>query len=108
LLARPARLDFIAVLGLRGWPTDYRGIEGLQGKRPIRFACGLEKRGTVKKHVSNKTQELKGRAKEAGGKLTGDRDLELSGKADQVQAHSKNAGAAVKKSARKARDTLAR
>lgn len=36
--------------------------------------------------TESKFDELAGKAKEAGGKLTGDKHLETEGKADQVQA----------------------
>jgi uncharacterized protein YjbJ (UPF0337 family) len=58
--------------------------------------------------MTNKAQELKGRAKEAGEKGTGDKDLEAKGKADQLKAHSREAGADVKKTARKVSNTLSR
>lgn len=38
----------------------------------------------------NKGEELKGRAKEAGGDLTGDKDLQREGKADQASAKVKD------------------
>jgi uncharacterized protein YjbJ (UPF0337 family) len=44
----------------------------------------------------NKAEDLKGRLKEAGGDLTGDKDLEREGKADQASATVKDkAGDAV-------------
>ena len=47
---------------------------------------------------NNKGEDLKGRLKEAGGDLTGDKDLEREGKADQVSADVKDkAGDAVDK-----------
>jgi len=62
----------------------------------------------VANKVSNKAQEVKGRTKEAAGKSTGDRSLEARGKGDQLKAHSKQAAADLKKSARKAKQTLSR
>lgn len=50
-------------------------------------------------------EELKGRAKEATGKLTGDDDLEREGQADQVKAKIKDAVDSVKDAARKAKDS---
>ena len=45
---------------------------------------------------NNKGEDLKGRIKEAGGDLTGDKDLEREGKADQASATVKDkAGDAV-------------
>ena len=38
---------------------------------------------------AHKTEELKGRAKEATGDLTGDKDLQREGKVDQASAESK-------------------
>lgn len=38
---------------------------------------------------NNKGEDLKGRAKEAGGDLTGDDDLKREGKADQASAKVK-------------------
>lgn len=38
----------------------------------------------------NKGEDLKGRVKEAGGNLTGDKDLEREGKADQASAKVKD------------------
>ena len=46
--------------------------------------------------MSNKADELKGKAKEAGGSLTGDDDLKNEGKADQAKADLKDAGEKVK------------
>jgi uncharacterized protein YjbJ (UPF0337 family) len=37
------------------------------------------------------TDDLKGRAKEAAGDLTGDRDLQREGKADQAEGKAKEA-----------------
>jgi uncharacterized protein YjbJ (UPF0337 family) len=49
--------------------------------------------------VSNKSQDLAGKVKEAGGKLSGDRNLEREGKADQAKAALKDAGEKVKDAA---------
>ncbi|MEX2658743.1 MAG: CsbD family protein [Acidimicrobiales bacterium] len=47
---------------------------------------------------NNKAEDFKGRAKEAGGDLTGDEDLKREGKADQASAKVKDAvGDAVNK-----------
>lgn len=40
--------------------------------------------------IENGLDNLTGKAKEAGGKLTGDDRLETEGKADQVQAQAKD------------------
>jgi uncharacterized protein YjbJ (UPF0337 family) len=44
----------------------------------------------------NTKQDVKGKAKEAAGKVSGDRDTELKGKTDQAQSDVKQAGEKVK------------
>ncbi|MCW2737983.1 CsbD family protein [Nocardioides sp.] len=46
--------------------------------------------------ISNKGEELSGKAKEATGKATGDDELEAEGKGDQMGANLKQAGEKVK------------
>ena len=46
--------------------------------------------------AENKTDELKGRAKEAAGAITGDDDLKTEGRADQSESKVKQAGEKVK------------
>lgn len=46
--------------------------------------------------ASNKAEDLGGKAKEAFGKLTGDKDTENEGKADQSKSSLKDAGEKVK------------
>jgi len=46
--------------------------------------------------MKNKIEDLGGRAKEAVGKATGDRDTRNEGRADQVKASLKDAGEKVK------------
>jgi uncharacterized protein YjbJ (UPF0337 family) len=46
--------------------------------------------------VSNKADDLKGRAKEAGGKAGDDEGLEAEGRNDQRKASLKDAGEKVK------------
>jgi uncharacterized protein YjbJ (UPF0337 family) len=46
--------------------------------------------------ASNKIEETGGKAKEALGKVTGDRDTENEGRKDQSKADLKNAGEKVK------------
>ena len=46
--------------------------------------------------AKNKLEELGGKAKEAIGKLTGDKSTENEGKRDQVESHLKDAGEKVK------------
>ncbi|MEV0293711.1 CsbD family protein [Nocardia sp. NPDC050710] len=47
--------------------------------------------------ISNKTDELGGRAKEAVGKIIGDDDLRAEGKTDQIRAALMDAAGNVKK-----------
>ncbi|MBJ7341923.1 CsbD family protein [Mycolicibacterium sp.] len=46
--------------------------------------------------AKNKIEDLGGQAKEAGGKVTGDKSTENEGKADQVKANLKDAGEKIK------------
>ena len=46
--------------------------------------------------AQNTAQDWKGKAKEAAGDATGDRDLEAEGRADQSKADLKQAGEKVK------------
>lgn len=46
--------------------------------------------------MANKAQELGGKAKEAVGGATGDRNLEAQGKNDQTKGNLKQAGEKVK------------
>jgi uncharacterized protein YjbJ (UPF0337 family) len=46
--------------------------------------------------ISNKTDELKGQAKEKTGEVTGNEDQQAEGKADQVVADVKQAGEKIK------------
>jgi uncharacterized protein YjbJ (UPF0337 family) len=54
--------------------------------------------------ASNQGQDLKGKAKEATGKATGDDSLEAEGKADQTSAKVKGAGEHVKDAAKDVKD----
>ena len=51
--------------------------------------------------AKNKLEELGGKAKEAIGKITGDKSTENEGKGDQVKANLKDAGEKVKDAFRK-------
>jgi uncharacterized protein YjbJ (UPF0337 family) len=51
--------------------------------------------------VNNKTQDLKGKAKEAWGDATDDEQLEAEGRVDQSKADLKQAGEKVKDAFRK-------
>lgn len=46
--------------------------------------------------MKNTTEEWSGKAKEATGSATGDRDLEAEGKGDQSKASLKQAGEKIK------------
>ncbi len=56
--------------------------------------------------ASNKGEELKGKGKEAAGKVTGDKDLEREGKTDQVKSAAKDVGEKVKDTVSKAKDAI--
>jgi len=45
---------------------------------------------------NEKTEDIRGKAKEAAGKATGDEDLENQGKTDQAKSDLKEAGQKVK------------
>ena len=51
--------------------------------------------------AKNKAQELGGKAKEAVGRVAGDRSTEIRGKNDQRKSHLKGAGEKVKDAFRK-------
>ena len=46
--------------------------------------------------TENKAEDLKGRAKEAAGSITGDDELKSEGRADQAESSVKQAGEKVK------------
>ena len=46
--------------------------------------------------MKNEGEDLKGKAKEATGKVTGDRQKEAEGKSDQAKSDLKDAGEKVK------------
>lgn len=46
--------------------------------------------------ISNAAEDLGGKAKEAAGKVSGDRDLEAEGQVDQSKSDLKQAGEKVK------------
>jgi uncharacterized protein YjbJ (UPF0337 family) len=50
----------------------------------------------LKDKAENTAENLKGQAKEHGGRASGDRDLEAEGKVDQTKADLKQAGEKVK------------
>jgi uncharacterized protein YjbJ (UPF0337 family) len=51
--------------------------------------------------AKNKAQDLGGKAKEAVGKVTGDKNTANEGKADQAKANLKDAGEKVKNAVKK-------
>jgi uncharacterized protein YjbJ (UPF0337 family) len=59
----------------------------------------------TKDKASNKAQDLKGKAKEATGKLIGNKDLEREGNVDQAKAAVKDLGEQVKDAAIKIKGT---
>jgi uncharacterized protein YjbJ (UPF0337 family) len=46
--------------------------------------------------IENKSEELGGKAKEAVGEASGDRDLQAEGQADQTKGNVKQAGEKIK------------
>ncbi len=46
--------------------------------------------------ISNKVEDITGKAKEGAGRATGDKSTENEGKVDQVKANLKDAGEKVK------------
>ena len=46
--------------------------------------------------AKNKAQDLGGKAKEAAGKVTGDKDTKNEGKSDQAKSNVKDAGEKIK------------
>lgn len=56
--------------------------------------------------AENQATDLKGKAKEAGGKVTGNDDLAAEGKADQGEAKLKKAGEHVKDAAANIKDSF--
>ena len=51
---------------------------------------------TLADKAKNKSQELKGRAKELAGKATGDEDLRAEGEVDQAKGNRRQADEKVK------------
>ena len=52
--------------------------------------------GEIRDKTRNAAQDVKGKAKEAAGKATGNRKLEGKGKTDQTKASAKKTGEKVK------------
>jgi len=55
--------------------------------------------------MSNQAQDIGGKAKEEFGGLTGDRDMQQEGRADQAKAAMKDMGESVKDAAGKVGET---
>jgi len=53
-------------------------------------------RNRARNKTRNKAQELKGQAKEAAGRVSGDRRLEAEGRGDQTRANLKQAVEKIK------------
>ncbi len=68
------------------WPRQDLGHSAIDG--------GVDM-GNIDK-VKNSAEEVGGKVKEAGGKATGNEDLENEGKLDQVKADVKQVGEKVK------------
>jgi uncharacterized protein YjbJ (UPF0337 family) len=58
--------------------------------------------------ASNEAQDLKGRVKEAAGKATDNRDLEVKGKTDRAKAAAKDVGESIKDAAGRIGDAATR
>ncbi|MCZ4077674.1 CsbD family protein [Rhodococcus sp. H36-A4] len=56
--------------------------------------------------ISNKTEDLGGKAKEAAGSAVGNKDLENEGKGDQVSSAVKDGAEKVKDAASNIKDKL--
>jgi uncharacterized protein YjbJ (UPF0337 family) len=56
--------------------------------------------------AQNQTEDLKGRAKEATGALTGDDELKKEGRADQAESSLKQAGEKAKDAVGDAKDAF--
>jgi uncharacterized protein YjbJ (UPF0337 family) len=82
------RLAPSAVLTFR---RSAREVPPLQNSRDV----GADTVSATDK-AKNKAQELGGKAREAVGRVTGDRTTEVRGKDDQTTAHLKGAGEKIK------------
>jgi uncharacterized protein YjbJ (UPF0337 family) len=58
-------------------------------KQELTVMSGMDK-------AKNKAQDLGGKAKEAVGKATGDKDIKNEGKSDQAKSNVKDAGEKIK------------
>ena len=83
----------------RQWVSDVwpRGIPS--HKAHLRAATQTNRKGRImgaEDKASNKIDDVGGKAKEALGKVTGDKDTENEGKVDQAKASLKDAGEKIK------------
>jgi uncharacterized protein YjbJ (UPF0337 family) len=62
----------------------------------------------TKDKASNKLQDLKGKAKEAAGSATGNRDLQAKGKTDQAKSAVKDVAEQAKDAGGKIKDAITR
>ena len=60
----------------------------------------------TKDRAANRAQDAKGRAKEAAGSVTVNRDLKNKGKTDQAKSGMKNSGEDLKDAAHKVKDAV--
>ena len=58
--------------------------------------------------ASNEVQDVKGKVKEAAGKVTGNKDLEAEGKSDQAKSAVKDVGEKIKEAAEKVKHAVKR
>jgi uncharacterized protein YjbJ (UPF0337 family) len=66
-------------------------------------AVGLD---DVDDKAQHQAQDIKGRAKEAAGAATGDKDMKAEGRSDQGQAKAKEAVRHLKEAAKDTKDTI--
>ena len=65
-------------------------------------SCGYKRSmAEIRDRARNKVQEAKGKAKEAAGRATGDRDLKAKGKTDRKKGNVKQTGEKAKETFRK-------
>lgn len=84
---------------VRGKPVD-KGHTVFCNRHPQGGIMGLDDK------ISNKAEDLGGKAKEATGSATGNRDLEAEGKGDQASSAIKDAGEKIKDAASTVKDKL--
>jgi uncharacterized protein YjbJ (UPF0337 family) len=75
------------------------GPEVSKSQAHLRAATQTNRKGRImgaEDKASNKIDDVGGKAKEALGKVTGDKDTENEGKVDQAKASLKDAGEKIK------------